>query len=309
MTAELSQSAMNAADVYQEANQAVVRITDGEREIGSGFIIDDEGHVLTAYHVIENLTEIVVVLADESISTATVKGSSRISDVAILTLEDAPAASPLSFANSATISVGQPVVTIGSPFDLTATLTSGIVSQLDRFIEIELDSQTRGVANLIQFDAPVNPGNSGCPLLNSMGEIIGMVIARVRPEDGDGIHYAVSSNKLKRVSDSLINQGSFDYPWLGVEASNLTPQEAKGRGLDTINGVLVSRVVAGGPAASAEVKVNDIIVAIDGEGIGNIDGLTSYLGEHASPGEEATITLMRDGASLELSLTIGKQPS
>lgn len=307
LVSELSQSVLNATKIYQEATQAVVRITDGERVIGSGFIIDDEGHVVTAQHVIEDITEIEVILADGSISAATLAGSSRPSDVAILTLENAPAAKPLRFADSATLLVGQPVVTIGNPLNLTATLTSGVVSQFNGYLEIEYDSQRRPVANLIQFDAPVNFGNSGCPLLNSRAEVIGMVIARVNPERGDGIYYAVSSNKLKRVTASLINQGFFDYPWLGVDVTDLTPQEAKDRELDTINGVLVNEVLAGGPAETAGIKVDDIIVAIDGQTIRNVADLTSYLGEHKTPGEKATLTLIRGKTKLELPLEIGKR--
>lgn len=307
LVSELSQSVLNATKIYQEATQAVVRITDGERVIGSGFIIDDEGHVVTAQHVIEDITEIEVILADGSISAATLVGSSRPSDVAILALENAPAAKPLRFADSATLLVGQPVVTIGNPLNLTATLTSGVVSQFNGYLEIEYDSQRRPVANLIQFDAPVNFGNSGCPLLNSRAEVIGMVIARVNPERGDGIYYAVSSNKLKRVTASLINQGFFDYPWLGVDVTDLTPQEAKDRELDTINGVLVNEVLAGGPAETAGIKVDDIIVAIDGQTIRNVADLTSYLGEHKTPGEKATLTLIRGKTKLELPLEIGKR--
>lgn len=307
LVSELSQSVLNATKIYQEATQAVVRITDGERVIGSGFIIDDEGHVVTAQHVIEDITEIEVILADGSISAATLVGSSRPSDVAILALENAPAAKPLRFADSATLLVGQPVVTIGNPLNLTATLTSGVVSQFNGYLEIEYDSQRRPVANLIQFDAPVNFGNSGCPLLNSRAEVIGMVIARVNPERGDGIYYAVSSNKLKRVTASLINQGFFDYPWLGVDVTDLTPQEAKDRELDTINGVLVNEVLAGGPAETAGFKVDDIIVAIDGQTIRNVADLTSYLGEHKTPGEKATLTLIRGKTKLELPLEIGKR--
>jgi len=303
----LSQSVLNAAEIYQEASQSTVRITDGESVIGSGFILDTEGHVVTAQHVVEGLTEIVAILADGSFSSATVVGGCQFSDIAVLILEDAPAVKPVRFADSSTVSVGQPVVTIGNPFDLTETLTSGVVSQLNRFIEIEYDTRTRWVANLIQFDAATNFGNSGCPLLNSEGEVIGMVVARINPEQGDGIYHAVSSNKLKKVTTSLINQGTFDYPWLGIRVTNLTTQEARDRGLDTVNGVLVNSPIAGGPAETAGIKVDDIILAIDGKEIRNVAELISYLGEHKSPDEETTITLTRDNTILELSLSMGKQ--
>ena len=307
VAAAFSPSLINASEVYQEVRQAIVKISNGERTIGSGFILDDQAHVVTAHHVTENLPNIYIILSDGRISSATIAGSCQHSDVAVLTLEDELAVDPLALADSATVKIGEPVVTIGNPFDLTETLTSGIVSQINRFVEIETDSETRWVANLIQFDAAANFGNSGGPLLNSEGKVIGMVIARVNPDEGDGIYYAVSSNKIRRVAASLIDQGSFDYPWLGVEITNLTPQTAEDRELETTNGVLVKKVFADSPAKTAGIKVDDIIVAIDGMAVRDVADFTSYLGEHKSPDEEATLALIRDTTKMELSVEIGKR--
>ncbi len=307
VTAAFSPSVINASEVYQEVRQAIVRISNGERTIGSGFILDAQAHVVTAHHVTENLPNIYVILSDGRISSATIAGSCQHSDIAVLTLEDELTVDPLALADSATVKIGEPVVTIGNPFDLTETLTSGIVSQINRFVEIETDSETRWVANLIQFDAAANFGNSGGPLLNSEGKVIGMVIARVNPDEGDGIYYAASSNKIRRVAASLIDQGSFDYPWLGVSITNLTPQTAEDRELETTNGVLVKKVFADSPAKTAGIKVDDIIVAIDGMAVRDVADLTSYLGEHKSPDEEATLELIRDTTKMELSVEIGKR--
>lgn len=302
-----SPSLINASEVYQKVRQATVRISNGERTVGSGFILDAEAHVVTANHVTEDLANIYVILPDGSISPATITGSCPHSDVAVLTLEDEPVTESLVLADSATVRIGEPVVTIGNPFDLTETLTSGIVSQINRFIEIETDSETRWVANLIQFDAAANFGNSGGPLLNSEGEVIGMVIARINPDEGDGIYYAVSANKIRRVAASLIDQGSYDYPWVGVEITNLTPQTAEDRELETTNGVLVKSIFTDSPAEAAGIKADDIIVAIDGMAVRGAADLTSYLGEHKSPDEEATLTLIRDTTKMELSVEIGKR--
>ena len=304
---ELPQSVIDASEVYQRVSQATVRISDGERTIGSGFIFDSEAHVLTAHHVVEDLSEIYVVLPDGRTSTATITGSCLFSDVAVLTLEDELVVEPLILADSTSVRIGEAVAAIGNPLDLTETLTTGIVSQVNRYAEIDYDSQTLWVTNLIQFDAAVNPGNSGCPLVNAEGEAIGMVVARIKPEVGDGIYYAVSSNKLKRVAASLIAQGSFDYPWLGVGIMNLTPQMANTRALETANGVMVTELAANSPAEAAGIKVDDIIVAIDGVPIRDVATLTSYLGEHKSPGETATLTVIRDTTELELSLEMGKR--
>ncbi|TET68122.1 MAG: PDZ domain-containing protein [Dehalococcoidia bacterium] len=304
---ELPQTVLDASEVYQRVSQATVRISNGERTIGSGFIFDNEAHVLTASHVVENLSQIYVVLPDGRISTATSTGSCLFSDVAVLTLEDELIVEPIMLADSASVRIGEPVAAIGNPLNLTETLTTGIVSQTNRYAEIDYDSQTRWVTNLIQFDAAVNAGNSGCPLVNAEGEVIGVVIARIEPDEGDGIYYAVSSNKVKRVAASLIAQGSFDYPWLGVVITDLTPQIVQTKALETANGVLVTEIAANSPAEAAGIEAEDIIVAIDGVTIRDVATLTSYLGEHKSPGEIATITLIRDTTELELSLEIGKR--
>ncbi len=309
LSGELSKSLLDASAVYEEVVQAVVRITNGESVIGSGFLIDNAGHVMTAYHVIDGLTNIEVVLADGSIYSADVAGGSRTSDIAVLTLDGIPDVIPLQFADSARVAVGQPVVAIGNPFEVSETLTSGIVSHLNRFIEVRGDSQTQWVANLVQFDAAVNFGNSGCPLFNSRGEVVGMVVARIGPELGDGINYAVSSNKLSRVSDALITEGAFDYPWLGIAGIDLTPQVARERDLSTINGVLITGVAPGSPAEADGIEVDDIIIRLDGQEIRTIAELSSFLGEFVSPDQAVSIILLRDGDRLELTLVVGSRPS
>lgn len=309
LSTELSRLTLDASSVYRGAVSAVVRITDGENVVGSGFLIDNDGHVMTANHVIEAINDIEVVLADGSIYSAKVTGSSKLSDIAILTLDEAPTVTPLKLADSARVKIGQPVVAIGNPLGVTETITYGIVSQLNEFIEVGEDSETQRVANLIQFDAPVNFGNSGGPIFNARGEVIGMVVARVKAELGDGIYYAISSNKLTRVSADLIELGSFDYPWLGVKVVDLTPQMARDMGLDDINGVLIESVVSGSPAATYGLKKNDIIISMNGQTVRTIAELKSFLGEFGTPGQDITITVLRDGTSLDISVTLGSQLS
>ncbi|MFC1915705.1 trypsin-like peptidase domain-containing protein [Chloroflexota bacterium] len=304
---KLSRSVLDASEVYQKVSQSTVRISNGEGTVGSGFIFDSDTHIVTAHHVVENLSEIYIVLPDGRTSTATEVGSCPISDVAVLALEDELVIEPLSLADSADVRIGEPIAVIGNPMNLTETLTTGIVSQTNRYAEINYDVGSRWVPNLIQFDAAVNFGNSGCPLVNSEGEVIGMVIARIDPGEGDGIYYAVSANKIKRVATSIIVQGFFDYPWLGVEITDLTPKIVQTRALETANGVLVEGILAESPADIAGIEVDDIMVAIDGVAIRDIAALTSYLGEYKSPGDNATITLIRGTTEVELSLEIGKR--
>jgi S1-C subfamily serine protease len=308
LATKIPESGIDAMSIYQKVSPSVVRISSGDEVIGSGFIIDAEAHVVTAYHVVEQSPKINVILPDGNFSAAEIIGISKHSDVAVLKLEKQLLTQPLPLANSATVRIGEPVLVIGSPFELTETLTAGIVSQINRLAQIEYATEVRWVPNLIQFDAAVNFGNSGCPLFNAKGEVIGMVIARVHPQDGDGIYYAVSANKLERVAASLINQGFFDYPWLGVEIANLTPTVGQSRGLKTINGTLVKGVIIGSPAEAAGIKVDDIITAIEGRAIKNVTDLISYLGENTSPGDKITLELIRDGIKLELPVEIGKHP-
>ncbi|MFC1955563.1 trypsin-like peptidase domain-containing protein [Chloroflexota bacterium] len=305
----ISQSIMRADEIYQQANQAVVRINDGDRTLGSGFILDAKGYVVTAYHVVEELSEADVVFSDGTISSAVIIGNCPFSDIAVLSLDKMPEVEPLRFGDSSNVSPGDPVVTIGNPFNLPQSLTSGIVSQLNRSVKIEQNSTSRSVPNLIQFDATVNFGNSGGPLLNSSGEVVGLVIARIDPERGEGIYYAVSSNKVKRVAGSIIEFGYFDYPWLGIFISNVTLGEADNRGLDFINGALVEEIVDGSPSDVAGIEVNDIIVAIDGQAITDVASLISYLAEYYSVGDDADINVIRSGDNIVLILTIGKRPS
>jgi len=303
--AEIAGPVMNTPKVYQKVNQAVVRISNGQGTVGSGFIYSSEGHVLTAHHVIDKLDEIYVIIPDGKVFPADVVGSCAFSDVAVLKIDDISGIEPPTMADSSKIKVGDPVAAIGSPFDLAESLNAGIISQINRFADIEYDGQTRWVANLIQFDAAVNFGNSGGPLFDSDGGVIGLVIARVGPEEGDGIYYAVSSNKVRRVADSIIARGYFAYPWLGIGISDLTPQQVQDIGLESINGVLVTQIVPDSPAKVAGVQVDDIIIAIDSTEARNVAEFTSYLGEYKSPGESTTLTVIRDTITIDMSLEIG----
>ena len=304
---ELEQSLIDVGKLYQEVSPGIVRISDGERIVGSGFAFDSEGHILTPQHVVEGQDRMDVILPDGKTSPVTVVGSCLYSDIAVLEMEQRLPIQALTLADSSAVRVGEPIIVIGNPLELPGTVTSGIVSQTCRFAEVEYEWKTRWVANLIQFDAAVNFGHSGSPLLNSRGEVIGMVIARIDPELGDGVYYAISSNKISRVALSLIERGYFDYPWLGIEIADLTTEAVQDRGLETANGALVKGVSAGDPAEAAGIEVDDVIVAINGMIIREVADLTCYLGEYSSAGDEVTLALIRGGAEIELTLEVGKR--
>lgn len=296
---------LRADEIYQAVSLGVVEVTDGVFTIGTGFVYDSDGHIVTANHVVEDLDEIYIVFPDGRLSPATVVGTSELSDVAVLQLDMEMNVTPLALADSSLLEAGAPVVAIGSPFNLAGSITSGIVSQVDRFQEIGSGDESRWIANLIQFDAAANFGNSGGPLFNADGEVIGIIIARIGPESGEGISYAVSANKVRRVADAIIADGAFAYPSLGIFGGDLTPQLAVELGRDSVHGVVVGSVTPAGPAGQAGLKTDDIIVDIDGTEISDMADLTSYLGEYTSPGDSVNIELERDGVTLELTIELG----
>jgi S1-C subfamily serine protease len=302
---DISGSVINAGNIYEKVSRATVRIGNGQSVVGSGFFFDNEGHVVTAQHVISALTEIYVIMDDGRVSKATTIGSCQYSDVAVLKLENSPSIESPPLADSSKVRIGEPVIAIGSPFNLRDTLTGGIISQVNQYANYGTDTENRWVANLLQFDAAVNPGNSGGPLVNSSGEVVGIVVARINANEGDGIYWAIASNKVKRVAEAIITSGSFAYPWIGVSISDLTPQMVQEKSLETINGALVSDVFSDGPAKAAGIQSGDIIVAIDGVTARDIADLTSYLGEYKSPGDTTVLNILRGTTKLEISVTVG----
>ncbi len=303
----LTDSILNASGVYEKAVQATVRITDGETLYGSGFIYDTEGRVLTAYHVISEIPDIYIMMYDGGTSHATITGYCQFSDIAVLQMENNPSIEPLPLVDSSQVRVGEPVIAIGSPGDndnplgLRDTLTSGIISQVNRYVNVD----GRYIANLVQFDTAVNFGNSGGPLINSRGQVVGVITARIDPSIGDGIYWAVSSSKTKRVVEEIITSGSYAYPLIGTGIADLTPEMVAHQLLETSNGILVTSVVSGSAAQDAGIRTGDIIISMNGIPMRNIADLTSYLGENVSPGDTIIIGVIRNSNKLELSVVVG----
>jgi S1-C subfamily serine protease len=301
----LSDSVINASDVYEKAVRAVVRITDGRTSYGSGFIYNNSGSVVTNFHVVNGLSPIYVLTYDGKVSRANVVGFCQYSDVAVLKMDINPSINPLLLADSGLIRIGESIIAIGSPISLDNrdTVTMGVISHVNRFVDIE----GLNIANLLQFDAAVNPGNSGGPLIDSKGKVIGMVIAMTDPITGSGVNWAIASNKVKRVADSIISKGSFPYPYIGTGIADITPQQVKDKSLETANGALVTSIFSGGPAQTAGLQTGDIIVSMDGVLVKNISDLTSYLGEFKSPGDTAVLEVIRGTGKLKISITVGKR--
>jgi len=332
----LPQSQDLLVNIYQQVSPGVVTIlvtTSAGGDLGSGFVYDTDGHIITNYHVVQDTQSIEVDFPSGLKVHGKVIGTDLDSDLAIVKV-DVPAENlkPLPLGDSDKLQVGQTVVAIGNPFGLSGTMTEGIISAKGRNLESirqTAGGQSFSAGDVIQTDASINPGNSGGPLLNLQGEVIGVNKA-IRTTGAtttgepvnSGIGFAVSINIVKRVVPSLISKGSYDYPYLGVSAIDeldLTMQEALG--LTQSMGAYLVEVVPGGPAAQAGLKAGtkatsiqglmaggDLITAIDGHPVAVYADLIGFLMTQKSPGDKALLKIIRDGKEQEVTITLGKRP-
>lgn len=273
--------------------------------LGSGMIIDPQGHILTNYHVAGGATKIQVVLADGSRYPATLVGGDPKTDLAVVKISAKEHLPHVTFGDSDKVDVGEWVVAIGAPRALEKSVTQGIISAKHR----------RGIndpssyEDFLQTDAPINPGNSGGPLLNLYGEVIG-VNAAIATESGgfEGIGFTIPSNMAVRVAKALVAHGKVERGWLGVSIQDLTPDLAKSVHVETTKGALVADVVKGGPAEKGGLKKNDVVIAYQGKEIPDSSTLRNEVA--ATPiGQEVKITLLRNGKREEFSVRIANLES
>ena len=269
-----------------------------QRSLGSGFIIDTDGHIVTNNHVIENADQIKVKLADEREFEAELVGRDPNTDLALIRIKDASDLKPLKLGDSDALTVGSWVVAVGSPFGLEQTVTSGIVSAKGRTLG------SGPYDDFIQTDASINPGNSGGPLLNMNGEVVGINTAIIA--NGQGIGFAIPVNMAQGVVKQLQANGSVTRGWLGVGIQDLTPELADYYGMKDKNGVLVAQVFEGDPADEAGIKANDIIVNVDGKSIRTGRDLTKTIAD-LEVGKKTTVKLMRDGKEKTVKVKIAKR--
>lgn len=297
---------------------------------GSGFIYDNEGHIVTNNHVIDGADRIIVTFNNGMWARAEVVAADPQADLAVIkvTPPEGMEWRPLKLADDNTLKVGHTVIAIGNPFGLQGTMTSGIVSALGRGFPVGSFGTGRyTLPDVIQTDAAINPGNSGGPLLNLKGEVVGVNFAIESPtRQNAGVGFVIPVSIVKRVVPALIKDGVFKYAYLGLEGSTITPQLAEALNLpDNTLGVYVSSVVPDGPSAQAGVRGGnrtvtlpnggqvrtggDIIKAIDGTPVVRFEDLVSYLVTKASPGQKVTLTVERDGKPIEIEVTLGERPT
>ena len=285
--------------------------------LGSGFVYDKQGHIITNNHVIDGAGTADVTFVDGNTYTAKVIGKDPSSDIAVLQITDNFSPEnlvPLTIVNSSSLQVGQQVIAIGNPFGLSDTMTTGIVSQMGRLLpNPDTGFSTPGA---IQTDAPINPGNSGGPLLNMQGQVIGINTA-INSATGEfsGIGFAVPSNMIIKEVSTIIQTGTYNHPWLGISGGAITPDIAQSAGLPrNAKGVVVGSVQVGSPAEKAGLQgvtqndssntqtVGDIITGIDGHPVRSIDDLINYIDSHKSIGDNVGLTVNRQGQIMNSNL-------
>ncbi len=325
-TSHLAQNILDTSDIYTRIEKSVVKIevrqNSGEDVSGSGFIFDSLGHIVTNNHVVGNSNKIEVVFSDGNILKAGFVGGDVYSDLAVIKLAEPVTAYPLTLADSDTLKVGDAVIAVGSPFGLGGSVTSGIVSQKGRLLALEVGYS---IPDIIQFDAAINKGNSGGPLLNSKSEVVGVTTALTFSGGIPafaGVGFAISSNMIAKVIPSLIEKGKYEHSWLGINVTSLTPVIVEAMGLKVCRGLLITEVLEDSPAQKAGLKggstqlivgdgsINvggDIVIGIDAVDIKSVEDLLSYLGRK-NPGDEATLRIIRDGAEQSVTLTLGVRP-
>ncbi len=269
-----------------------------ERSLGSGFIIDTQGYIVTNNHVIEDADEIVIKLKNEKEYKAEIKGRDPNTDLALLKIEAPPNLPVVKMGDSDQLKVGQWVVAIGSPFGLEYTVTAGIVSAKGRVIG------SGPYDDFIQTDASINPGNSGGPLLNLRGEVVGINTAIVA--SGQGIGFAIPINLAQGIIEELKRTGQVTRGWLGVAIQDLDPELAEYYGVKGDHGVLIARVFPGDPADQAGIKAKDIILSVNGQKIKDSRDLTSFIA-NLEIGQKAKIKVLRNGKEKKFTVTITKR--
>ena len=323
-------------DIYEMSNPGVVAIqvlSESGNGLGSGFVIDKDGHIITNFHVIDGVSDLEVDFPSGYKTRGTVIGTDTDSDLAVIKVEVPPEElHPLPLGDSAEIKVGQTVIAIGSPFRFNGTMTTGIVSSLGRTLN-SIRTAPGGsfftAGDIIQTDAAINPGNSGGPLLNLNGEVIGVNRAietyNINSQEdplNSGIGFAIAINTVKRVAPSLISEGSYDYPYLGISSlSEISLLQQEALRLQQSSGAYVTSVTPDSPADRAGLRGGtdptkflnissggDLIIAIDDRPVRTFSDLLSYLIQEKSPGDTITFTILRDDQEIEIDLILGKRP-
>ena len=323
--------------IYSRVNPSVVNIqvvlapsalNPGGGALGSGFVWDNKGNIVTNNHVVDGATRITVTFYDGTVVDANMVGADTDSDLTVIKVD--PSGLPLQpviMADSTTLKVGQLAIAIGNPFGLQGTMTAGFVSGLGRLLPANQNAvgPSYSIPDVIQTDAPINPGNSGGVLLDDSGAVIGITQSIATTSgSSSGVGFAIPSAIIKQVIPALIDTGRYDHPYLGLTLTSLNPDIAKAMNLPANqHGALVQAVAAGGPSDKAGIKAGsgttningqqvgvggDVIIGYSGQTIASSDDLITYLARSGAVGQDVTLTILRDGKQIQVHVTLGLRP-
>ncbi len=322
---------LSLIEIFQKAEPGVVRVNvqriqteeTNRGGVGSGFVFDKKGHIITNAHVIKDATKVIVTFLDGRSYNADIIGTDEYTDIAIIRVNaDLALLHPLSIGDSSNLKVGEQIAAIGNPFGLSGSMTSGIISQLGRLIPSESNYQ---IPDVIQTDAAINPGNSGGPLLNMRGEIVGINTA-IQSGTGEftGVGFSIPSQTIVKIVPTLIKNGEYKHPWIGIAGRDIDPDLAKILNLTDAVGFFVITVVEDSPAFNAGLVgsdgtimvdgVNypiggDIILAVDDVEVRKIDDILIHLQRAKSVGDEMILKVQRDGRTTDIAIILEERPS
>jgi S1-C subfamily serine protease len=317
-------------EIFEISEAGVVRVNVQRTEdaviptgVGSVFVFDKKGHVITNAHVVDGATKVVVTFLDGRSYNADVIGVDNFTDIAVIKVNaDLSLLHPLSLGDSSNLQVGEPIAAIGNPFGLSGSMTSGIVSQLGRLLP---SGAGYSIPDVIQTDAAINPGNSGGPLLNMRGEIVGINTA-IQSATGEftGVGFAVPSQTVAKIVPSLILNGEYKHPWIGISGRDIDPDLAKVLDLNDAVGFLVVTVVPDSPASKAGLHGSenieevdgiqyttggDIILSVDGVEVRKISDILIHLQRAKTVGDDLVLEILRDGRTSNFTIVLGERPN
>ena len=328
---ESSENDLSLTEIFERSEFGVVSINVSKSSelatpngFGSGFVFDKEGHIITNNHVVENARKISVKFVDGISYNAKLVGADPYADIAILKIDDIDPERlyPLTIGDSSTLRVGEQISAIGNPFGLSGSMTSGIVSQLGRLLPVQ--GSFFSIPDVIQTDAAINPGNSGGPLLNMNAEVVGVNTA-IYSTDGNfsGVGFSIPSNIILKIVPTLIKEGQFQHPWVGISSADISTDLAELLRLDEAKGVLIMTVVKDSPADKAGLRGSsetatfdeteyavggDIILSVDGTEVRQIADLLIHLQREKNVGDTMNLEILRDGKIMNVTVILEKRP-
>ena len=323
--------ALSLIEIFEKAEPGVVRVniqrnqTENENGggVGSGFVFDNQGHIITNAHVIKDATKTVVTFLDGRSYNAEIVGIDEYTDIGVIKVNaDLKLLHPLSLGDSSNLQVGEPITAIGNPFGLSGSMTSGIISQMGRLLP---SNSGYSIPDVIQTDAAINPGNSGGPLLNMRGEIVGINTA-IQSSTGEftGVGFAIPSQTVVKIVPTLIRDGEYKHPWIGISGTDIDLEMAHVIGLENTLGFLIITVVEKSPASDAgligsnkTIKVEgreysiggDVIVSVDGIDVRKIDDILIHLQREKAVGDEMVLEVLRDSRTTNVTIILQERPN